>query len=252
MCSVCDKAQLALIDQLQDPLRAREIAERLAIPICADVPDAARYVLRLGDDGLSIQSNAPDAPAPLRAEFVAGKAAWRRGQGELVVKAVKIRGRASVSVLDATAGLGRDGFVLASHGMTVTLLERDPIVYELLSDGIERAREHEATREITARIRLYHADLLDWKPAAEAKPDVVYLDPMFPQRSKSAKVKKALALLQDLLGEPSDEAQLLRGALERARIKVVVKRPLKAEPLAGKKPSSQLRGRSVRFDVYPA
>ncbi len=246
-----ETAQVVLIDHAQDSLRALDVAARLSIPLCEHVPDTARFVMQLDDDGLSIQPNQPDAPAPLRAEFVAGKAAWRRGQGELIVKAVNIRGRASVTVLDATAGLGRDGFVLASHGFAVTLLERDPIVHALLADGIDRARAHDATREIAASISLYQADLLSWEPASDEKPDVVYLDPMFPQRRKSAKIKKEMALLQDFLREPSDERMLLERARQLANTKVVVKRPLKAEPLAGRKPSSQLRGRSTRFDVYP-
>ncbi len=241
---------MVVVDRLGEPERAATLARRLGCPLLDEVPTDAGFVLLLTEAGLSLQAVGKGAPAPLRAEFVTGKAAWRRGQGELIHRAVKLRGRSSVGVVDATAGLGRDGFVLASGGFRVTMLERDPIVHALLADGLARAAEAEVTRETAGRITLHRADLMRWAPPGE-RPDVVYLDPMFPQRQKSAKVKKEMGMLQALLAAPDDEAALLERALTLATIKVVVKRPLKAQPLGGRLPSAQLKGRSTRFDIYP-
>ena len=66
-------------------------------------------------------------------DFVAGAMAHRRkfggGRGEAIAKAVGIKGAELPSVIDATAGLGRDAFVLASIGCQVRLVERHPVVY---------------------------------------------------------------------------------------------------------------------------
>jgi len=246
------RGDVALVAKGVDGARAKALASRLSVPLCDTPPAEAAFVLRLSDDGLSIQANAPSAPAPLRVDFTSGRAAWRRGQGEMIVKAVNCKGRSTLHVLDATAGLGRDAFALASHGFRVTLLERDPIIHALLEDGLARAREAEATAEVAARMTLFHADLLSWSPAEDDRPQVVCLDPMFPARRKSARVKKEMALLQGLLSEPDDEAELLARALELTTVKVIVKRPLKATPLAGRQPAGRIMGRSTRFDIYPA
>lgn len=241
---------IALIDQTHQTDYASHLANRLGASLHTTPPAEAEFLLWLTASGLAIQPNQPDAPAPLQVDFVTGKAAWRRGQGELIVKAVKLRGKSGVTVLDATAGLGRDGFVLASHGFKVVLLERDPVIHALLEDGLKRASTDEDIRTSTDCIELHHADLLDWQPTE--RPEVVYLDPMFPQRQKSAKVKKEMVIFQQLLDPTVDEEQLLNRALQLAGVKVVVKRPIKAAALAGRRPTAQIKGRSIRFDIYPA
>ena len=242
--------RVVVLGQPDRSARTAVLAGRLGLPLVERVPPGVDWALSLTDAGLVLQSVDAKAPSPLRVEFVTGRAAWRRGQGELIHRAIKLRGRSVVHVVDATAGLGRDGFVLASHGFRVTMLERDPIVHALLADGLARAAVAEATRAIAQRIVLHHADLLQWRAPVEP-PEVVYLDPMFPARRKSAKVKKELAILQGLLAPPDDDGSLLRRALSLATVKVVVKRPLKAPPLAGQPPASHLSGRSIRFDIYP-
>jgi 16S rRNA (guanine1516-N2)-methyltransferase len=81
---------------------------------------------------------------------------------------------------------------------------------------------------------------------------VIYLDPMFPERSKQAAVKADLALLQDVLQEQQqdDATALLGWALQQDVARVVVKRPLRAPDLGGRAPSHTLRGKAVRFDVH--
>jgi 16S rRNA (guanine1516-N2)-methyltransferase len=84
---------------------------------------------------------------------------------------------------------------------------------------------------------------------------VVYLDPMFPATQKSALVKKEMRLFQQLLHGPVDaalDARLLRAARQAARLRVVVKRPARAQPLADTAPDYTLPGKAIRFDVYIA
>ena len=80
--------------------------------------------------------------------------------------------------------------------------------------------------------------------------DVVYLDPMFPHRKKSALVKKEMRVFQQLLGSDDDADSLLAPARELAGKRVVVKRPAYAEPLADVPPAMAITSKKHRFDVY--
>lgn len=175
-------------------------------------------------------------------------------RGELLVRAARVKGVPSPRVVDATAGLGEDSFLLAATGFTVTLYERDAVIAALLSDALERAQRDEDLCEIARRMTLVEGDgeaaLRAMKASPETSPDVVYLDPMFPERRKSAAVKKKLQLMQ-LLEQPCvDEREFLDAAFEASPRKIVVKRPAKGPHLADAKPSYALAGKAVRFDVY--
>ena len=244
------------LEPIGDPVRAASLARELALPLIDD-PHRAELLLVLGPQGLALRRpNDPALNGELRVDFDR-PAARRRQQSphrELVVQAARLR-RAGESplVVDATAGLGRDGFLLAAAGFRVVLCERNPVVAALLRDGLARAALLPRTAAIAARIRLIAADFADGLEQLSERPAVIYLDPMFPPRSKSAKVKQELQLLQLLEGTgngESDAARLLQTALAAGPRKVVVKRPLKGPALAGPAPSHVLRGKAVRFDVY--
>lgn len=244
------------LEPMGDPVRAASLARELALPLIDD-PHRAELLLVLGPQGLALRRpNDPALNGELRVDFDR-PAARRRQQSphrELVVQAARLR-RAGESplVVDATAGLGRDGFLLAAAGFRVVLCERNPVVAALLRDGLARAALLPRTAAIAARIRLIAADFADGLEQLSERPAVIYLDPMFPPRSKSAKVKQELQLLQLLEGTgngESDAARLLQTALAAGPRKVVVKRPLKGPALAGPAPSHVLRGKAVRFDVY--
>ena len=244
------------LEPMGNPARAASLARELALPLIDD-PHRAELLLVLGPQGLALRRpNDPALNGELRVDFDR-PAARRRQQSphrELVVQAARLR-RAGESplVVDATAGLGRDGFLLAAAGFRVVLCERNPVVAALLRDGLARAALLPRTASIAARIRLIAADFADGLEQLSERPAVIYLDPMFPPRSKSAKVKQELQLLQLLEGTgggESDAARLLQTALAAGPRKVVVKRPLKGPALAGPAPSHVLRGKAVRFDVY--
>ena len=155
-------------------------------------------------------------------------------------------------MLDATAGLGRDGFTLAALGARVTLAERHDTVVALLRDAQARALQDPVAAPAAARIEIVHADgrKLMGPPA---RFDVVYLDPMYPERGKAALAKKELQLLRELTGGDADADALLAAALlagMNGRRRVVVKRPLSAPALAGREPSFALSGTQARFDIY--
>lgn len=186
-------------------------------------------------------------------DFASGAAQYRRtkGGGELIAKAVNHT--AKPTVWDATAGLGRDSFVLASLGLSVTAFEQHPAVACLLSDGIRRALLNPETQDTAACINLHFGNAAEQMPAlvqTQGKPDIVYLDPMYPERRKSAAVKKEMAYFHRLVGEAQDEAVLLHTARQTAKKRVVVKRPRLGGLLAGQTPAYQYTGKSTRFDVY--
>ena len=157
--------------------------------------------------------------------------------------------------VDATAGLGEDALLLAAAGFEVFLFESDPVIAALLADSLRRASASDGLtlREAVARMRIAGEDSVVGLPALAntlpAPPDVVYLDPMFPERRKSAAVKKKFQLIHHLERPCEDEKALLQAALAANPRKVVVKRPLKGPALAGVKPSYALSGKAIRYDV---
>lgn len=223
----------------------------------ADAPDDAAglaAILEWHDDGIQLRATDRELGNPIRVDFLHGKTGFRsqRFQHEMIVKAVTGRSRDPLSVLDCTAGLGRDGFLLAAAGFSVTLVERHPAIACLLLDGLKRAAEDWDAAPVCARIRTHlgsaHDYLAQLEPAAW--PDVICVDPMFPERGKTALVKKEMRLFRAVVGDDEDAEALLALALQRARKRVVVKRPRKAEFIGGRKPGHQLEGTSSRFDVY--
>jgi 16S rRNA (guanine1516-N2)-methyltransferase len=132
------------------------------------------------------------------------------------------------------------------------MVERSPFIAALLRDGLERALAADDTRAAAERMCLHSGDAATVMKQFDAphRPDVVYLDPMYPHRSKSALVKKEMRLLRTLVGEDLDAPRLLESALRTAAKRVVVKRPRLAAALPGVAPSHSLMGSTTRFDIY--
>lgn len=191
-------------------------------------------------------------------DWVGGAVAHRRkfggGKGQSIAKAIGMNKGATPSVIDATAGLGRDAFVLASLGCRVQMIERHPVVAALLEDGLMRAKaDPEIGAWVSERVSLLHASSLEALTAAKLPfevPDVIYLDPMYPHKKKSALVKKEMRIFQTLVGADLDASGLLAPALALAHKRVVVKRPDHAEFLNQIVPSMQITTKKNRFDVY--
>ncbi|MBR4335652.1 MAG: class I SAM-dependent methyltransferase [Clostridia bacterium] len=196
--------------------------------------------------GLSLS----DGKNTVRGDFTRLLPRVRRGNlsRELLVRAVKIKGVPEPLVADATAGLGEDSFLLAAAGCRVLLFEYDPVIFALLSDALERAKRDPETAPIASRMTLFPGDSIPALPTLTPPPDVVLLDPMFPERTKSALVKKKFQLLHQLERPCENEAALFDAALAAHPKRVVIKRPAKGPYLAGVKPSYSLSGSAVRFD----
>ena len=170
----------------------------------------------------------------------------------MIAKAVGIAPGIRPTIIDATAGLGRDAFVLAELGCAMTLIERQPLIAALLEDGLQRASADPEVGPIVARMKLLLGNAIELLTAwNDEAPQVIYLDPMFPHRDKSALVKKEMRLFRPLAGDDDDAPALLDAALALATHRVVVKRPRKAPAIAGKPPGYTLEGKSSRFDIYP-
>jgi 16S rRNA (guanine1516-N2)-methyltransferase len=155
----------------------------------------------------------------VRVDFVEG-AAHRRlyggGSGQMIAKAGIAQG-VRPRVLDATAGLGKDAFVLASLGCEMSLIERQPLIGALLEDGLARAAEDFDVAPIVARMKLLKGNSIEVMRNWEGEPpQVIYLDPMFPHREKTALVKKEMRLFRPLVGDDPDAPALLEAALALA------------------------------------
>ena len=248
---------LGYIDSI-DSEYAKHYAKKWQFQYLGDVAAAKKqshlkFLLQMHYHALELcQLDQPKLGA-IKVDFVDGAVAHRRkfggGRGQDIAKAVGLKHGFTPHVLDATAGLGRDAFVLASLGCQMTLMERMPVVAALLDDGIERAKLNSEIGNIAQNMQLIHASSIENMNLASA-PDVIYLDPMYPHREKSAAVKKEMRIFQSLVGEDLDSDSLLEPALTLARYRVVVKRPSYAPPLAGKQPSMAITMKKNRFDVY--
>ena len=232
-----------------------EAAARWAARLGLAQQGDTEFALQLGDDGLQLVELGDKAPGPVRVDFVEGAAAHRRqfggGSGQMIAKAVGVQSGIRPRILDATAGLGRDAFVLASLGCEMTLIERQPLVAALLEDGLQRAALNLDVAPIAARMRLLNGNAIELMQHWQGEPpQVVYLDPMFPHRDKSALVKKEMRLFRPLAGDDDDAPELLAAALQLASHRVVVKRPRKAPAIAGPEPSTRIEGKSSRYDIY--
>ncbi|MCG6206872.1 class I SAM-dependent methyltransferase [Rhodopseudomonas sp. HC1] len=194
-----------------------------------------------------------DRPA-LAVDFVGGATGYKLRSGaarsHALLKATGMAPGRSLTIIDATAGLGRDAFLLAAMGATVTLIERSPQVHALLAEALAAAQaDSPELAAIVSRMTLLHGDARDLLPTLQA--DVVTVDPMHPERTKTALVKQEMRLLRELVGTDPDVVELLQAALAARCGRVVLKWPLRAESLQGvRKASYQIVGKTVRYDVF--
>lgn len=258
-----------LLKENGDPARAQALAARLEAKLLMELPcrdntipdDLSGEVavpavwLAVGADGLSLEGNGQS----LRGDFtkLEKRLQYHNLTHELLVKAAKIKGRTQLQILDATAGMGEDSLLLAAAGHQVILCEQDPVIAALLEDTMQRALQEPTLQDIVSRMQLLRGDSIGILQAmaedaseAAVHPDVVYLDPMFPERQKSGLIKKKFQLLHFLEAPAENEAALLQAAQAVHPSRIVVKRPAKGPYLAGRKPSYSLDGKAIRYDCY--
>ena len=155
-----------------------------------------------------------------------------------------------IKVLDCTGGLGRDAFLLASLGCCVTMIERSNVIALLLKDALKRALGHPELGDVAMRIKLVAMDARNYLSQMDFIPDVIMLDPMFPNRRKSAKVKGDMQIVQRFLGQDEDVLALFESAINAKSPRVVVKRPLYDKSKLPVEPTNVVMGSSIRFDIF--
>ena len=239
-------------DSIELEITAKDLANKLALPFTTLNSEHIQLVVTHAH----IEIRAPDLGKPIFIDFEAGKNAHRRqfggGRGQALAKAIGLKKGATPTIIDATAGFGRDAFVLANLGCNITLIERNPLIATLLNNALKRATENSEIQEVIARMSLINDDAIHYLNTlnTEHRPDVIYLDPMYPGREKSALVKKDMRLLHQLAGPDTDSEQLLTIAQKTALKRVVVKRPKSAPFVGEQKPDTSIESKNTRYDVY--
>ena len=182
-----------------------------------------------------------------------------------LARACGLHKQRDIRIIDITAGMGSDAVSLAYLGAHVTLIERNSMIFALLENAFERAklislRDSEVEQRLIKAFeqRLQLAAMQDGAAFLETiddrSVDCIYIDPMFPERKKSAKVKKAMQYFHQIAGlDAEQEPMLLALALQKAFKRVVVKRPVAAPALthiSNISPNFSVKGKTVRYDVY--
>lgn len=235
------------------------LASQCSLPLLSNLTDSdasPNFLLYQSQERLEIRSTTDNTA--IFADFVEGKTRHRRlqggGKGQDIAKAIGFHKIKQPTIIDATAGLGGDSFVLASLGGIVTLLERQTCIHALLDNAITRASQtdEQSLIGIIQRMKLIHISAQTYlQSLSEADyPDVIFLDPMFPERKKTALVKKEMQFFHQLVGNDEDSADLLALALSKAKKRIVVKRPRLAPYLNHQTADFFIKGKTTRYDVY--
>jgi 16S rRNA (guanine1516-N2)-methyltransferase len=240
-------------------LESRKVLEPMAekykwpIHIGGD-PIPKGFALEFENETLQLRDLAQPKLKPLIVDFLSETLTYRRKHGlsktQVFAKAIGVTARGGLTVLDTTAGMGVDSFFLACLDCKTTAIERSPVVFELLQDGLRRARaDKEIGPWIDDYLQFVHANAIDFMNALKEKPQVVYVDPMFPDMDeRSALPKKEMQIFRKLLGADLDTKLLFDTALRTASDRVVVKRPSEASPMA--EPTHSFEGKTARYDLY--
>lgn len=239
--------------------KAVDLAKKLQLPLVNQIsPSLPDFLLTYTPEGLKLLQILPGSKNPrclLFVDFVHGKNGYRLAKDctikQPLARANGIKPGFRPSVLDGTAGLGGDAFVLACLGCRVTMCERSPIIAALLHDGLHRAAQMEKTSAIiNERLRLVVADTQTYLEQCQESYTTVYLDPMYPHRHDSALNSQSMRTLRTLVGDDQDCGLLLNTAIKRAGNRVVVKRPRWAPTLTEQAPSHSIAMKNSRFDIY--
>lgn len=203
-----------------------------------------------GMAGMSLLLQAKMKPLVIDFEQLAYRQRLLRGgrQKEPLARAVMNGIEDGALVFDATAGLGRESMILAHAKAKVIAFERQLPIWIILKDALARASR---SRYFPFTLPMLQAPGTIASYEGEA-PEVIYYDPMFPEREKSAVVKKDMFLFRQVIGEDKDIEDFIHIALKLATKRVVVKRPSSAPPVstADIQRAYFVDGGQCRFDCY--
>lgn len=209
------------------------------------------FILFLKDNRLFLKSKIHKEWLPFSIDFSNKELLRRKDEkNQELIKAIGIRNDYKPKVLDTTAGLGRDSFILANFDCKVVMLERNPVIYLLLSNAIENAKLNPLVKDIVNNMTILNVNSIEYLQNIKQNFDVIYVDPMFPKTNKSRLVKKDMQIFREIVGDDIDSGELFELALKQNVKRVVVKRMKKSEYLLNKKPNFEIVGNTTRFDVY--
>jgi len=239
----------------QDRILAYRLAHTLGLPEPRCSYEPVPFFLFYNEGRLELSENSSTPHNNLFVDFLSGRS-WFRFKSDLTIrqplaKAIGIKPGVRPSVCDATAGFGSDAFVFAALGCSVTMFERSPIMWALLDDGLRRASGDKQVGEwVKNRMTLIKGDAINYIDSMKMYFDTIYLDPMFPHRSKSALNKRYMRVLRSIVGDGDDSSMLLETAKKAARRRVAVKRPKMAKPINFQEPSFCVNSKKGRYDIY--
>lgn len=225
--------------------KARQLAASLQIPVNPESASSFSFCLQLSSAGLSLVDSQKRI---LRIDFVNDHLNYQRrglrGKNELLAKALGYS-KGFRKVLDLSAGLGIDAVFMTQLGFQVTSVERSPLLYTLLNEALHQAPL------LQGKLHFVNADSYNYLQSPESSRDIdaIFFDPMYPHKKKSALPKQEMVVFRELVGDDEDAARVLEEALKWPVPRVVVKRPLGAQPLL---PGVRhaFEGKVVRYDVY--
>lgn len=214
--------------------------------------EASTHDLNISIDDRGVAVELVDMKLRFHHSFISGAIVKRAGQtNQTLLKACNNKQRNIRRVLDLTAGWGVDGYTLARHGQSVTMIEQNPLVQAIVAHSLAQLATDPAGAQIAARLNI---EALDAKSYLQNLPedhefDCIYLDPMFPAHKSTAKPAKEMQILQALT-DNTDIESCFSLALLKARKRVVVKRAARADSLGHQKPDLVQRAKTIRFDIY--
>lgn len=247
--TMSNKEKIVLhVSKNADYNKAESIAKKLNINMIFEKIEDMSIYLRFDENGLALVSK----DMKLYGDFskMCKRLKTNNLRNELLVKAAKIKEKnENLNAIDATAGLGEDSLLLAAAGFNVKLYEKNPIIATLLIDALDRAKSLPDLAEIINRMEVIEENSINAMKNINEKVDIILLDPMFPERTKSGLVKKKFQILHEIETPCNNEVELINAALAVNTHKVIIKRPLKGEYLAEIKPSYSIKGKAIRYDV---
>lgn len=225
---------------------AQRWSQYLKVPLNPANPQDFQFILNCSSQGLLLLD---EQGRKLRIDFDENHLDYKRkhrGKNELLAKALGAS-KGVKSVLDLSVGMGIDSVFLAQLGFQVTGVERSPVLFALLSEALARTQQQPGL----VSYQLHHADSYDFLTShrGQMAVDAIYFDPMYPHKKKTALPKQEMLVFRELVGHDEDAARVLQAALQWPCQRVVVKRPLQAEPLLPGM-SHSFEGKIVRYDMY--
>jgi len=225
---------------------ARELIERIK-----DYHSDEEFLIQIEDESLALCCHIQKQKTCFTHSLTDPKLHKRASQkNQSLLKACNNKKRDIHSVVDLTAGWGRDSFILAMHGQHITMIEQNSLIFNSLNFLLNIVKHDRPDEKVYQQLNLIHENSVEFLSTRDTGfADCLYLDPMFPAHKSSARPGKELQILQ-LLTSNLNVDELFELALAKAKYRVVVKRPIHAKTLSDKKPDIVYKEKTIRFDVY--